>query len=107
LCADSGQAWADAIRQLVLDAAARRRLADAACRKVVAQHALDQTIAAWETLLTRLVAESRPNRRPVSALQRLSDALLTRWQDARSALVDWNRRRLKNRHVRPMELPRP
>lgn len=107
LCADSGQAWADAIRLLVLDAAARRRLADAACRKVVAQHALDQTIAAWETLLTRLVAESRPNRRPVSALQRLSDALVTRWQDARSALVDWNRRRLKNRHVRPMELPRP
>lgn len=106
LC-DSPHAWADAIRQLVLDAHTRQRLADAAFRKVTQRHSLDQTVASWEVLITRLVDQGGRHRRPTSPSQRLADAIASRLDHVRSALTDWNRRRLKNRHVRPTEHPKP
>lgn len=104
LC-DGPHAWADAIRQLALDAEARQRLADAAFGKVTQRHSLDRTVACWETLITRLVDQGARNRRPITPWQRLADAVASGFEHVRGTLADWNRRRLKNRHVRPTEHP--
>ncbi len=106
LC-DSPHAWADAIRQLVLDAHARQKLADAAFRKVTQQHSLAQTVASWEILITRLVDQGARNRRPITPSQRLADAVTSWLEHVRGAMTGWNRRRLKNRHIRPTQHLKP
>lgn len=107
LCADSPQSWSDAIRQLAVDARQRTRLADAARQKVIEQYSLSRTVATWESLLIRLIEAGATRRRPVTSMQRLSDAAVGQVQQVRSAVTHWNRRRLKNRQVRPIETPRP
>ncbi len=105
LCADRPQDWADAIRHLALTSRDRVRLTRAAREKVEKHYSLDHTKAAWSAVLTRLIDESRVVRKPVTLPQRLTDEVIIQVEHLRNALSQWNRRRLRKRHMRPMQTP--
>ncbi len=96
LCQDSPQAWVDAIRLLVLSHHERLRLAGAAREKAKLYYSLAQTRSIWESLLTRLINESRVSRRSVPVTE-LLEAVTTNYQQMRGVIRGWNHRRLESR----------